>query len=91
MRSLKRQISYRKFSRVSKNLNSLPCKSYRYQSCKYEPEASVEAYVYNDFCYCVFLVNRGQDALERVYMRYWIKDNERADNFAYALSYDDRF
>lgn len=91
MNKLKRQVSYRKFVRVLKKFDSAPCRAYRYQSRKYEPEASVEAYINGNFCYCAFLVNRGQDKLERVYMRYWVGDNERADAFAYLLGYNDRF
>lgn len=91
MNKLKRQISHRKFKRILRKFDSAACRAYRYQARRYEPEASVEAYINGDFCYAVFLVNRGQDKLERVYMRYSVKTNERADAFAYVLGYNDRF
>lgn len=91
MIKLKRQISHRKFTRVLRDFDSAACRAYRYQPRQYSPEASLEAYVLGDFCYCIFLVNRGQDKLERVYLRYWIGSGNRADAFAYVLGYNERF
>lgn len=91
MTKLKRQISHRKFTRVLKNFDSAACRAYRYMPRKYSPEASLEAYVLGDFCYVIFLVNKGQDKLERVYMRYFAGDGHRADSFAYVLGYNDLF
>jgi hypothetical protein len=91
MNKLKRQISYRKFNRILRKFDSSPCRAYRYQPRKYEPEASLGAYVNGDYCYVVFLVNRGQDKMERVYMRYFVGDGNRADAFAYVLGYNERF
>ena len=91
MNKLKRQVSHCKFTRVLRNFNSAACRAYRYQPRKYAPEASLEAYVLGDYCYAIFLVNRGQDKLERVYMRYYVKDGNRADAFAYVLGYNERF
>jgi hypothetical protein len=83
---MKQQVSQYKFKRVVSS--GVPCRAYRYQPREYEPEASVEAYVFGNHCYAVFLVNRGQDKLERVYLRYWVGDNERADTFAYLCGYE---
>ena len=83
---LKRQISQYKFSRLSKS--STPCRAYRWHSAKYEPEASVEAFIHENHCYAAFLVSRGQDKLDRIYLRYWVGDNQRADTFAYLCGYE---
>lgn len=80
----KRQISYRKFNRIKMKSTAKSCRSYRYKTSRYSPEASTEAYVDGNFCYVKFLINNGTDRLHPQYMRYWVGDNERADAFAYV-------
>lgn len=84
-RTIKKQISPFKFSRLQRLRRAVPCTASRWSCNTYEVENSKDAFIIGDYLYARFKCRRQSNNRIKTYCtRYWIGDSGRDDSIFYC-------